>query len=57
MPKKDMGACICEGQEISAAINEIEKLRECLLIEREAQARKLDAINTAFNHLREAISA
>ena len=55
--KRGMGACICEAQEISAVLDEIEKLRSHLLIEREAQVKKLDAINCAFNKLREAISA
>ena len=37
--------------------SEVESLREHLRIERDAQARKLDAINDAFNRLREVISA
>lgn len=36
--------------------DEIASLREHLRIEREAQAKKLDSINTAFNKLREALS-
>lgn len=37
--------------------SEVESLRRHLLIEREAQAKKLDAINAAFNRLREAVFA
>lgn len=37
--------------------SEVESLRRHLQIEREAQARKLDAIRGAFNKLREAVSA
>lgn len=42
---------------LRALIEERDSLREHLLIERNAQAKKLDAINRAFNKLREAVSA